>query len=55
MSIENSVVATNHPYTEADEAVKELRRGGVDMHQLSIVRKGYHTDEVGQRYAGGVK
>jgi hypothetical protein len=25
--------------------VKELQRGGVDMHNLSIVGKGYHTDE----------
>ena len=29
----------------AEEAVKELQRGGVDMHKLSIVGKGYHTDE----------
>ena len=30
---------------EADQAVKELQRGGVDLHKLSIVGKGYHTDE----------
>ena len=45
MSKENSVVAIYHTHAEADEAVKELQRGGVDMHKLSIVGKGYHTDE----------
>ena len=45
MSIENSVVAIYHNHTDADRAVKELQRGGIDMHKLSIVGKGYHTDE----------
>lgn len=45
MSIENSVVAVYHTHTEADQAVKELQRGGVDLRKLSIVGKGYHTDE----------
>jgi len=45
MSKENSVVAVYHTHTEADQAVKELQRGGVDLHRLSIVGKGYHTDE----------
>jgi uncharacterized membrane protein len=45
MSKENSVVAIYHTHTEAEEAVKELQRGGIDMHKLSIVGKGYHTDE----------
>ncbi len=45
MSRENSVVAVYHTHTEADQAVKELQRGGVDLHKLSIVGKGYHTDE----------
>jgi uncharacterized membrane protein len=54
MSIQNSVVAVYPTHTEADEAVKELQRGGVDMHKLSIVGKGYHTDEqaVGYYNAG---
>src|SRR5271154_699284 len=54
MSIENSVVAIYHTHTDADRAVKELQRGGVDMHKLSIVGKGYHTDEhaVGYYNAG---
>ena len=45
MSVENSVVAIYHTHTDADRAVKELQRGGVDMKKLSIVGKGYHTDE----------
>ncbi|MGD0417932.1 MAG: general stress protein [Terriglobales bacterium] len=45
MSKENSVVAVYRTHTEADQAVKELQRGGVDLHKLSIVGKGYHTDE----------
>jgi hypothetical protein len=45
MSVQNSVVAVYRTHTEADQAVKELQRGGVDMHKLSIVGKGYHTDE----------
>src|ERR1039457_6202936 len=54
MSTENSVVAIYHSHTDADRAVKELQRGGVDMHKLSIVGKGYHTDEqaVGYYNAG---
>ncbi len=45
MSTQNSVVAVYTTHTEADQAVKELQRGGVDMKKLSIVGKGYHTDE----------
>lgn len=45
MSTNNSVVAVYSTHTEADQAVKNLQRGGVDLHKLSIVGKGYHTDE----------
>lgn len=45
MSTNDSVVAVYRTHTEADHAVKELQRGGVDMQMLSIVGKGYHTDE----------
>jgi hypothetical protein len=45
MSIENSVVAVYRTHTQAEEAIKELQRSGVDMRKLSIVGKGYHTDE----------
>jgi uncharacterized membrane protein len=41
----NSVVAVYPTHTGADQAVKELQRGGIDLHKLSIVGKGYHTDE----------
>ena len=45
MSIQNSVVAVYPTHTEANQAVKELQRGGIDMHKLSIGGKGYHTGE----------
>jgi hypothetical protein len=54
MSNNDSVVAIYKTHTEADAAVKELQRDGVDMHTLSIVGKGYHTEEhaVGYYNAG---
>src|SRR5271154_5273824 len=54
MSVQNSVVAVYPTHTEADQAVKELQSGGVDMQKLSIVGNGYHTDEhaVGYYNAG---
>jgi hypothetical protein len=45
MPIENSVIAIYPQHSDAELAIKELQRGGVDMHKLSIVGKGYHTDE----------
>jgi hypothetical protein len=45
MSKPNSVVAVYSSHTEADQAVKELQSGGVDLRKISIVGKGYHTDE----------
>ena len=45
MSANNSVVAIYDTHIGAEEAVKELQRGGIDMHKLSIVGKGNHTDE----------
>src|ERR1700728_1954880 len=45
MSTESSVVAVYQTHTEADRAVKDLQRDGVDMRKLSIVGKGSHTDE----------
>ncbi len=54
MSTQNSVVAVYRSHTEADQALKELQSGGVDMRKLSIVGKGYHTEEhaVGYYNAG---
>src|ERR1700678_1698588 len=45
MSETNSVVAIYQTHTQAEEAVKELQKSGFDMKKLSIVGKGYHTDE----------
>jgi hypothetical protein len=45
MSELNTVVAVYGTHVEAEEAVKKLQRGGVDMHMLSIVGKDTHTEE----------
>src|SRR5271169_6581304 len=45
MSDLNAVVAIYGTHVEAEEAVKKLQRGGIDMHTLSIVGKDTHTDE----------
>ena len=45
MTENNAVIAvfTDHPAAEA--AVKKLADGGIDIKHLSVVGKGYHTDE----------
>ena len=45
MSATNAVVAIYDSHSQAEEAVKELQKAGVDMKKLSIVGKDYHTDE----------
>jgi hypothetical protein len=45
MSEQNAVVAVYGTHDGAEQAVKELQRAGIDMHTLSIVGKGSHTDE----------
>jgi len=45
MSEQNAVVAVYASHVEAEAAVKELQRAGIDMRTLSIVGKGSHTDE----------
>jgi hypothetical protein len=45
MSELNAVVAVYGTHIEAEEAVKELQGGGIDMRTLSIVGKDSHTDE----------
>jgi uncharacterized membrane protein len=45
MSEQNAVVAVYGSHEEAENAVKELQRSGVDMHKLSIIGKDTHTDE----------
>jgi hypothetical protein len=51
---ENAGVAILKSHTEAENTVKELQRAGFDMKKLSIVGKGYHTEEdvVGYYNAG---
>jgi uncharacterized membrane protein len=45
MSELNAVVAVYATHVEAEAAVKELQRSGMDMRALSIVGKDSHTDE----------
>ncbi|MGD1092034.1 MAG: general stress protein [Bryobacteraceae bacterium] len=54
MSEQNAVVAVYSTHVEAEEAVKKLQRGGIDMHTLSIIAKDTHTEEhaVGYYNAG---
>lgn len=42
---EQSVVAVYASHTSAETAVKALKQGGLDMKRLSIVGKGFHTEE----------
>ena len=50
----NAVVAIYKSHTDAEAAVKELQQSGFNMKNLSIVGRGYHTDEhvVGYYNAG---
>jgi len=54
MSETNAVVAVYETHAGAEEAIKELQRGGIDLHTLSIIGKDTHTDEhvVGYYNAG---
>jgi len=45
MSKDDSVVAVYQTHPEADRAVKDLQRDGVDMRKLLIVGGMYHTDQ----------
>jgi uncharacterized membrane protein len=45
MTEQNAVVAVYSSHEEAESAIKELQRSGVDMNKLSIVGKDTHTDE----------
>lgn len=42
---QHSIIATFDTHSRAESAVKELERSGFDMRQLSIVGKGYHSEE----------
>lgn len=41
----NSVVAIYESHTAAEGAVQALQKAGIDMKRLSIVGKGFHTEE----------
>jgi len=41
----NSVIAVFSDHAGAEAAVKKLAAAGIDMKHLSVVGKGYHTDE----------
>jgi hypothetical protein len=45
MKNQNAVVAIYGTHVEAEEAVKKLQQGGIDMKALSIIGKDAHTDE----------
>jgi hypothetical protein len=49
-----AVIAVYDTRPEADAAVKELQREGIDMKKLSVIGKDHHTDEqvVGYYNAG---
>lgn len=45
MADSNAIIATYDTHQQAEEAVRELARSGFAMQQLSIVGKGYHSEE----------
>lgn len=45
MGAHNAVVAIYDTHSEAEAAIKELKRASFNIMQLSIVGKDYHTDE----------
>src|SRR5260370_31089970 len=45
MSETNSVVAVYNSHDQAEKAVEELRKAGIDVKKLSIVGKDFHTEE----------
>ena len=45
MADTNAIIATYDTHEQAEEAVMELDRSGFAMKQLSIVGKGYHSEE----------
>ena len=45
MQIDQTVIGMFSGHEEAENAVKKLAQAGYDMRSLSVVGKGYHTDE----------
>jgi hypothetical protein len=45
MQSQHAIIASFDTHDQAESAVKELERSGFDLRQLSIVGKGYHSEE----------
>jgi hypothetical protein len=45
MNTDNTIVAVFDTHLQAEQAVKDLQASGFDMQRLSIIGKGYHTEE----------
>ena len=45
ISNKSSVVAIFESHERAEDAIRELQKGGFDMKKLSIIGKDYHTEE----------
>jgi hypothetical protein len=45
MEVDDTVIAVFVKHQDAEAAVKKLAAAGLDMKHLSVVGKGYHTDE----------
>lgn len=45
MTESNTVIAVFRDHPEVDGAVRKLSDGGIDIKHLSVIGKGYHTDE----------
>lgn len=41
----NAIIATYATHQQVEAAIRELERAGVPMQQLSIIGKGYHSEE----------
>jgi len=45
MTIENSPTYIFNTHDEAEDAIRALSRSGIDMKKLSLIGKGYHSEE----------
>lgn len=45
MAKENAAIAIYNTHIEAEAAIKELQKSGIDMKKLSILGKDYHAEE----------
>ena len=43
--LESSVIGIVNTHADAEEVIKELQRSGFDMKRLSVIGKGYHSEE----------